>query len=36
MPPDVAAFLDVDFVVGAAQDDDFLDRLGQQIALRHP
>ena len=33
MPPDIAAFLDVDIVVGAAKDDDFLNGLGQQIAL---
>ena len=27
MPPNVAPFLDVDFVIGAAEDDDFLDGL---------
>ena len=33
MPPQVAAFLELHLVVGAAQHDDLLDGLGQQFAL---
>ena len=33
MPPDIAAFLDVNVMTGAAQDDDLLDRPGQGNAF---
>ena len=33
MPPDVAAFFDMDFAVGAAEDDDFFDGLREVDAF---